>query len=264
MKNNLTLFGALFSLLLFGCGKKHDDPTPTPLIGKVVQAEVSIVNSKELNIRVAGNHSYDFDTRVVNDEVIIAAHNGARVGRVLCIESLEEQCIRKLYRFNFLDRGVQFKGEVEVEESPYRLEVLYFEKNKGSEKKNNYKYASARHVKVIIGQLVSHSIIFEDYLYHKMVRDQVFIRKLHFKSDDKKGLNIIGKLPRFSTKDESLFTDMFRSGYRSKQRPDVEFVDYYKNEIIFEGIEAKDEWDRTFDDDNREVGLMIPSLLEIL
>ncbi len=99
----------------------------------------------------------------------------------------------------------------------------------------------------------------------RFVRDQVFIKKMYHPDLDRVRINIVGRLPRNSSNGENVYTDMHRDGSRSKQKSDVNFVHYYqRRSIVFEGVEAKNEFDRLFDDDNSKVYLKVVGLDSLL
>lgn len=264
MKFYVLILMVLVQFLSLSCGKKVSEYSQD---GRILSAEVSMVNNDLIKVYVGGNyHHYNFDVRVDEEQSAFAVHNGEKVGSLRCLEEVDEICIRKQYNLDFYDRGVHFVTVVDVEEQLEPLKVSYFEQEKGDETSREYfDFAEARYVKLVVGNSVNHNLVLAKYHYEKEVRDQVFMKKFDFANDSNVSFAVIGKLPRTTTRDESVFTDMYRDGYRSKQNPDLRTVNYYGyDDEIFMGTEAKDEWDHFFDDDNRDVGLIVSGLTDLL
>ncbi len=259
MKRSILLLSAL--LLISSCGKDNEQQK----IGTIEHGEFLLGDSSLLKVSAGGAfHKYDFDVATDAHQNLIAQHDGRKVGTTSCLEYDQAFCLKRKYNFSYFDREVHFVGTLYIEEHPELLPINYFEQDHDGNNSLSYPYAVARYCKITVAQKTIHSLVFQDYNFSYDIREQNFIKKMKLKERSNNSVTISGMIPVSTSRNENIYTDTMRNGYRSSQNSVVSQTHYADSDTIFQGIEAKSEIDRFLDNDNRTVGLVIPDLMDLL
>ena len=259
---------SLLLVLLSSCfgGAASDDNGTTPGQDPVrpdhgiKKVELLMTDSSALRVTT---HRYKFSAVVNGDNKLIAIHNGMTVGNFLCLEYEDDFCSLEEYSFDFVDRSDHFKAVTTITRKRELIPITYYEKDKHGNVKE-FEYAKAQYAKVETNNKVVHSISIAQYTSPFEIKDQIYFKKITFKDNENQYITIATKLPKKTSRNQNIYTDFDRDGFRSRQESDFSLVHYYEGCTIFKAVEAKDEDDRFSNKEKRKVGLSILDLDDLI